>query len=120
MSVEVQVASFSYFISVEWRHRKTTNAFGISGASVSAIIKRVSDVITTFLGPKLIKLPTTENSGEKLTNELLGTHEFPQCIVTIDATHIEIAELNEHYSDYINRFFPKCSNCVRQQILLSK
>ena len=71
--------------------------------SVSAIIKRVSYAITTFLGPKLIKLPTTENKVKKLTNKLLGTHEFPQCTGTIDDTHVEIAELNEHYSDYINK-----------------
>ena len=46
MSVEVQVASSLYFINVESRHRKTANAFGISRASVSAIITRVPYAIT--------------------------------------------------------------------------
>ena len=80
-------------------HRKTTNAVGISRASVSAIIKRVS----TFSGPEPIKLPTIVNKVKELTNKFLETHEFPHCIGTKDDTHIEAAELNEHYSNYINR-----------------
>ena len=60
-------------------HRKTTNAFSISRASVSPIIKKVSYAITTFSGPKLIKVPTTKNKVKELTNKLLGTHELPQC-----------------------------------------
>ena len=78
------------------------NAFGISRTSVWAIIKRVSDAITTFSGREPIKLPTTENKIKELTNKLLGTHEFPQCIGTIDDTDLGIVELNEHYADYIN------------------
>ena len=84
-------------------HRKTANAFGISRASVSAIIKRVSYAITTFSGREPIKLPMTVNKVKELTNKFLGTHEFPHCIGTKDDTHIEAAELNEHYSNYINR-----------------
>ena len=68
-----------------------------------AIIERVSDAITTFSGPEPIKLPTTENKMKKLTNKLLGTDEFAQCIGTIDDTDLGIVELNEHYVDYINR-----------------
>ena len=94
----------------QWRnrHRKTVNVYGISRASVSAITKRVSYAITIFLGSEPIKLPTTENKVKELTNTLLGTHEFPQCIQTIHDTHIEIVELDEHYLDYINRnsYFP--------------
>ena len=86
------------------------------------MIKRVCYAITTFSRPKPIKLPTTEKKMKDLTNKLLGIHEFPQCIGTIDDTHTEIAELNEHYSGYINRkgFFPERSSCVRLRILLSK
>ena len=59
--------------------RKTTNDFSISRASVLPIIKNVSYAITTFLGPKPIKFPTTKNKAKELTNKLLGKHEFPQC-----------------------------------------
>ena len=84
------------------RHKKIVNAFGISRTSVLAIIKRVSYAITTFSGPGPIKLPTTENKMKELTNKLLGTYEFPQCIGTIDDTEVRIVELNERYTDYIN------------------
>ena len=58
MSVEIQMA---YYISVENYDRKTTNSFGISRASVSAIIKRVLYAITTFSEPKPMDFRTTEN-----------------------------------------------------------
>lgn len=77
------------------------NAFGISGASDSAITTRVSYATTEIEGPELIKLSTTEINVKEITN--LGTCEFPQCAGTLDDTHIEIAEVNEHYTDYINR-----------------
>ena len=76
---------------------------GYSRASLSALNKRVSYAITTFSGPQPIKLLTAENKKKELTNKLLGTHEFPLYIRAIDDTYIKIAELNEHYSDYINR-----------------
>ena len=47
------------------------NAFGISRASVLAVIKGVSYAITTFSGLEPIKLPTTENKMKELTNKLL-------------------------------------------------
>ena len=80
---------------------KTANAFIISRVPVLAIIIRVSHATTNFLGPQLIKLSTIENNVKKLTN--FGTREFPQCRGAIDDIHIEIAELNKRYSDYINR-----------------
>ena len=54
------------------------------------IIKRVLYAITTFSGPKPIKLRTTENKVKELTNKLLVTHEFPQCIGIIDDTHVPL------------------------------
>ena len=41
------------------RYRKTVNAFGISRASISGIIRSVSYIVTTFVGPKLMRLPTS-------------------------------------------------------------
>ena len=62
------------------RYQKTVSVFGIFRASVSAIIKSVSYAITTFLGAAPIKLPATENKVKELTDKLLETQEFPQCI----------------------------------------
>ena len=41
-------------------HKKTANGFGVSRASVSAMIKRVLYAITTFSGPKPMDLRATE------------------------------------------------------------
>lgn len=52
ISVEKQVAVTLYYLSDEGRYRKVANAFGISRAAVSVIIRNVSFVITHHLGPK--------------------------------------------------------------------
>ena len=51
VSIEAQVGSFLYYISNEGRYRKTANAFGISKAFISGIIRRVSYAITAFVVP---------------------------------------------------------------------
>ena len=73
-----------YYISDEDRYRKT--AFGIVRASISGIIRVVSYIVMTFLGSKLIKLPTTEGEVQELPDGYLEAHVFPQCISTIDGT----------------------------------
>ena len=90
ISVEAPVGLFLFYIIDESRYRKTTNAFGITRASISGIIRRVPYAVTTILGPKLIRLPSTEGELQELTDGYLETHRFPQCIGAIDGTHIEI------------------------------
>ena len=51
ISIEAQVGSFLYYISDEGRYGKTGNAFGISRASISRIIRGASYAVTTFVGP---------------------------------------------------------------------
>ena len=58
--VERQVALTLYFLEDEGRIRKTANAFGLAISTVSVIIRRVTFMLTTRLGPKYIKLPRTE------------------------------------------------------------
>ena len=63
---------------------KTANVFGISRTPISGIIRRVSYVVTTFLGPKLIRLSTTDGEVQELTDEYLEVHDFPQGIGAIE------------------------------------
>ena len=91
-----------YYISNEGPYRKTANAFGISRASISGIIRRVFYAVTTSVDPKLIRLPNTEGEVQELTDGYLAANRFPQCIGVIDGTHIEVAEPSEYYSDFIN------------------
>lgn len=63
---------------------------------VLALIKNISYTITTILRPKLINFSTTENELKKLSEKLLETHGFPQCVRAIDGTLIDRAGQNEH------------------------
>ena len=68
INVEKQVGIALYYLSDEGRLRKTANAFGVSRSSVSIIVRRVTHIISVYLGPKDIKLPVTEEHvQEKVT-----------------------------------------------------
>ena len=77
---EFQVVVYLYYISGEGRYCKTANAFGVSLASISSIIRRVLLVVATFLGHQLIKLQKSEVEVNELRYKFLETHGFSQCI----------------------------------------
>ena len=85
--------------SNESRYRKTANTSGISRASNSGIIRRVSYAVTTFGGPKLVRLANGGGPVQELTDGYLDALGFLQCIGAIDGTHTDIAEPSEQYSD---------------------
>ena len=103
LDVETQVAVTLYYLADEGRYRKVANAFGISRSTVSCIVRCVTKTISTKLGLKYIKLPSTVQEVEELVSGYKKCHGFPQCIGAIDGTHINIQQPNENYTDYINR-----------------
>ena len=80
VSVKAHVCSFLYYVNGEGRSGKAVNAFGISRASISRIIRRVACAVTTFLGNKLIRFTTTEGEVQELNDGYLETHGSPQCM----------------------------------------
>lgn len=103
IDVEKQVAVTLYYLSDEGRLRKTANAFGLSRASVSIIIRRVTQAISVNMGPRYIKLPQTENEVKEKVENFYSVHGVPQCLGAIDGTHVEIKEPSTNPTDYINR-----------------
>ena len=88
IDVGTQVALTLYYLSDEGRMRKTANAFGLSRAAVSVIVRRVCRAVTTFLGPKYISLPTTEKAVHELVQNFMKQHGIPQCFGAVDGTHM--------------------------------
>ena len=52
IEVEKQLAITLYYLADEGRFRKVSNAFGVAKSTVSVIVRRVCEVITTVLGPE--------------------------------------------------------------------
>jgi hypothetical protein len=103
ISVECQIAATLYYLADEGRLRKTANAFGISRASVSLIVRRVTKAISLHLGPIYIKLPLTEEAVKDKVTRFYSSFLVPQCLGAIDGTHIEIKQPKSNPTDYINR-----------------
>ena len=103
VSVETQVAVTLYYLSDEGRLRKVANAFGLGRSTVSTIIRQVTHVISSYLGPKFIKLPNSAQDVETLASKFYATRGFPQCIGAVDGTHFSIKQPCENHTDYINR-----------------
>ena len=74
VDVVKQVAVTLYYLSDEGRMRKTANAFGLSRQTVSKIIRKVCKAITIHLGPKYIKLPSTEEEVQNLVKRFHRAH----------------------------------------------
>ena len=79
-SVKAHLCSFLYYVNGEGRSGKAVNAFGISRASTSRIIRRLACAVTTFLDNKLIRFTTTEGEVQELNDGYLEAHGSAQCI----------------------------------------
>ena len=103
IDVETQVAVYLYYTSDGGRLRKTANAFGLSRASVSGIVRRLGKAITEHMGPTYIAMPTSQEAVMHHVSNFRTHHGVPQCLGTVDCTHIDIKQPSENSTDYLNR-----------------
>ena len=100
-SVEIQLAVFLFYSSTKVSLEQASNFFGVSGANVSRIIRRVSLAIQTKMSV-LIKFPTPAEMSYIASDFELKSH-IPQCIGAIDGCHIPIQKPRESAKSYFNR-----------------
>ena len=102
VEVERQVALTLYYLSDDGRLSKTANAFELSPASVSVIIRRVTTAISLHMGSKYIKLPFIEFAVLDKVTTFYETFAFPQCLGAEDCTHTDTKQPRINPTDYIN------------------
>ena len=91
IEVEKQVAIMLYYLADEGRYHKVANAFGISRAAVSLVVRRVCSVIANGLGTEVHKISNKTGEEVKLSAaNFKEKHRFPQCIGATDETQIFI------------------------------
>ena len=64
---------------------------------MSVIIRRVTSVISWYLGPKYIQLPTGDKEVQNLASNFYTRHGFLPCIGAVDGT-----QSLENHTDYIS------------------
>lgn len=102
LSVEKKVALTLYYLKDMGSLNMTANTFGVARCTVSVIVCQVCEAITSYLGPKYIALPKTEEEMRELVVNFESRHGFPQAFGCVDGTHIPIQQPLENPEDYFS------------------
>ena len=78
-----------HYLSDEAHYRKIAKSFGIAKSTVCSVIRCTTHAIPHFLGPKYIKMPSTEEEVVESVTQFYSTFCFPQCLGAVDSTHID-------------------------------
>ena len=113
--VEKQIVITLFYLSDGGRMKKTANAFGVAPCTVSMIVKRVTQAISTHLAGTYVTVPSTEAEIKESAANFFARYGFPQCIGAVDGTHISIRKPKENPTSFINRkgyHSPNVQACV--------
>lgn len=92
VSAEKKLALTLNFLKNTGSIRMAANEFGVAKSTVSVIVHDVCQAITSYLGPKYIRLPRTVDEMRELIVKFESGHVFPQAFGCVDGTHITIIQ----------------------------
>lgn len=102
LSVEKKVASVLYFLKDTGSLTMTANTFGIHQSTLSKVVEEVCYAFVTFMVPKLIKLPKSQDEMLVKISEFEAKFGMTQAFGCIDGTHIPLKAPIVNSQDYYN------------------
>lgn len=76
---------------------------GLAQSSFSKVLTEVLDVFGTYLCPRWVQFPTTQEEKAKIALSFYGKHKIPGVVGCVDGTHVRIIAPSENKHLYYNR-----------------
>ena len=101
ISTERRVAITVWVLAKTSEFRSVTHLFGIARNTVSVIVKETCLAIIEKLLPLYVQFPSGDGL-KKVTDGLRDKWGVPQCIGSIDRSHIPVTPPCNNHTDYYN------------------
>ena len=105
LPVEKKVAAVLYCLNDIGSMTMTANTVAIHQCTLSKILKEVCSVIVTYMVPKLIKLPNSQDEMLSKISEIEAKFEMTPAFGCIDVTHITLKAPTVNSQDYYKQFY---------------
>ena len=115
LPVEKKVAAVLYFPKDTGSVTMTANTFGIHQCTLAKVVKEVCSAIVTYLVPKLIKLPNSQDEMMSKISEFEAKFGMTQSFGCIDGAHILLKAPTVNLQTIL---FTECSRGLRLKRLL--
>ncbi|XP_046565389.1 protein ANTAGONIST OF LIKE HETEROCHROMATIN PROTEIN 1-like [Haliotis rubra] len=104
LQMMMAVVLMQYLLTVDQipKYRTVANLFGVGKATVCICVHQVCEAIMKLLLTEYVRFP----KGDALKDVIRGYEErwgFPNCVGSIDGSHIPIIAPNFSHGDYLNR-----------------
>lgn len=113
LSVEKKVAAVLYFLKDTGSMTMTSNTFGVHRSTLTKAITEVCGTIVTYMVPKLISLPKSQDEMLSTISEFEVACGMTQAFGCIDGTHIPIKapiSNSQVYYNYKQFFWLMCKD----------
>jgi hypothetical protein len=102
LTTEKKLAITLYYLKDKGSLWMTANTFGVHECTVSKTVPIVCDAINKRLGPKLLRLPSTEEEMKIKCAQFEMKYGMYQAFGCVDGTHIRINAPSQSPADYVN------------------